>query len=72
MAPIKTACRYFDDKHKGKIIGIILTGFGMSSSVIIYIAEYIINPNAEKPNDDGFYSKEIASRVDIIIFNISV
>jgi hypothetical protein len=66
LIPLRTAWRYFDNKHKGKIVGFIMTGFGMSSLLFIYIAEYMINPDGDRPNDKGFYSEEIALRVKII------
>ncbi len=62
MAPIRTSLYYFP-KHKGKVVGIIVCGFGFSASFMNFIAEAVINPNKEDPDIHGYYPLEIAERV---------
>jgi len=60
--PVRTACHYFEN-HKGKVIGIVLCGFGVSASFMNIIAEEIINPHRYNPDSDGYYPKQIAENV---------
>ncbi len=62
MVPVRTALHYFP-KHKGKVIGIILCGFGISASMINLFAEYIINPNGVNPDKEGYFSQAIAKNM---------
>jgi len=62
LVPVRTALHYFP-KHKGKVIGIILCGFGISASMINLFAEYIINPKGVNPDKEGYFSHEIAKNM---------
>ena len=48
------------------MVGIILLGFGLSASLLIFIAERIINPDGVKPDKDGYFSEEISKNVNMI------
>lgn len=45
-----------------------MTGFGLSSFIFTFIANFIINPSSEPANKDGFYQPEIARRVYKFIY----
>jgi hypothetical protein len=45
------------------VVGIILLGFGLSASLLIFIAERIINPDGVKPDKDGYFSEDISKNV---------
>ena len=59
LSGIKNAWKYFPN-NKGLVNGIIIGGLGLSSSVFTPLADYIINKDGKKPNNDGFYDKEIS------------
>lgn len=63
--PVKTAWSYFP-KHRGKVVGIIVAGFGFSASLIIFLAEAIINPDGIEPDKDGYFNEEISKGVKFI------
>jgi MFS transporter, OFA family, oxalate/formate antiporter len=67
LAVIKNCWSYFPNR-KGLISGLIMTGFGLSSFIFTSIADFIINPNSQLANKDGFYPPEIAMRVYKFIF----
>jgi len=62
FVPVKAAWNYFP-KHRGKVIGIIVAGFGFSASFIIFLAEAIINPERIEPNQDGYFGEEVSKNV---------
>jgi hypothetical protein len=68
LSPLRLAWKHFPER-KGMITGIIMTGFGIGTSILNYISKNIINPNNEEKGDDDFYSEEIANRFkDYLIF----
>jgi hypothetical protein len=63
--PIRVAWKYWPT-HKGKVIGLILAGFSISSSFAVLLTKLIINPDnvtLESGSDDSFYPEEIANEV---------
>ena len=63
LAYIKNGWKYFP-KSQGLVNGIILSGGGISSSVLTPLADFfIINPEKEKTDDEGIYSKNISDRL---------
>lgn len=62
LSVISNGWKYFEN-NKGLVNGIIIGGLGLSSSVLNPLADFIINPEKAKTDDDGFYSKEIAMRL---------
>ena len=59
----KNIWKYFPNKQ-GLVNGIILTGSGLSGSVLTPIADYIfINPEREDPDEEGFYPKKVSDRL---------
>ena len=67
LSAIKNAWKYFPN-NKGLVNGIIIGGLGLSSSFFTPLADYIINKNGIKTNDDGFYDKEIADRLIYFLY----
>ncbi len=67
LAVLKNSWGYFPNR-KGLISGLIMTGFGLSSFIFTFIANFIINPNSDPANKDGFYKPEIAMRVYKFIY----
>lgn len=70
---------YFYPNKKGLISGIILFGYGVSSMIFSAIADYIINPNNESAEPNGFFNKSIADnthsyliKLNIILFIMSL
>ncbi len=67
LSAIKNAWKYFPN-NKGLVNGIIIGGLGLSSSFFTPLADYIINKNGIKTDDDGFYDKEIANRLIYFLY----
>ncbi len=67
LSIIKNAWKYFPN-NKGLVNGIIIGGLGLSSSFFTPLADYIINKNGIKTDDDGFYDKEIANRLIYFLY----
>ena len=65
---LKNCWKYFP-KNQGLVNGIIMTGGGISSSILTPIADYwIINPDRTKPDEEtGLYDKEISERLIIYL-----
>ena len=69
LSGIKNAWKYFPN-NKGLVNGIIIGGLGLSSSVFTPLADYIINKDGKKPNNDGFYDKEISERLIYFLYSM--
>ena len=67
LSAIKNAWKYFPN-NKGLVNGIIIGGLGLSSSVFTPLADYIINKEGKKPNEEGFYDKEISERLIYFLY----
>jgi len=61
---MRASWRHYPNK-KGLITGVLLAGFGSSSSIFNLIADRLINPFLEKPLENNIYSKEIANKVPL-------
>lgn len=62
LSVINNGWNYFKNS-KGLVNGIIIGGLGLSSSVLNPLADFMINPDKEGTEPDGFYKKEIADRL---------
>ena len=70
LSVIKNCWRYFPN-NKALINGIILTGFGISSSFYSFFADIIINYNKEPTDNQGYYSIEISNNlITFLKFNL--
>ena len=70
LSVIKNCWRYFPN-NKALINGIILTGFGISSSFYSFFADIIINYNKEPTDNQGYYSIEISNNlIAFLKFNL--
>ena len=63
LAVIKNVWKYFPN-NTGLVYGIIVSGAGMCSSIFTPLADFfVINPEKEPVNEDGFYPEYIAMRL---------
>ena len=62
--PVKTGWYYYPN-HKGRVLGIILCGFGFSSAILTFIVQGVINPNEIHASKGGFYPKEVYDHVPL-------
>jgi MFS family permease len=66
ILPLYCAWRYFPDKHKGKISGIILSAYALAPILTSFIAQRIINPNdVDVVTVDGkkYFPQDVANQV---------
>jgi hypothetical protein len=63
LPPVRTAWKYFSGKHKGKVVGIIVCGFGVSASFANIIAEIVINPESKNMDENGYFPEDVAKNV---------
>ena len=54
---LKTTWKYFPEK-KGFLTGLILCVFGLCPFIFTSIADAVINPGGEEPNDKGIFTQE--------------
>ena len=67
LAYVKNGWKYFP-KSQGLVNGIILGGGGISSSILTPLADFfIINPEKNGTDENGFYQKSIADRLPYFI-----
>jgi len=70
LSVIKNCWQYFPN-NKALINGIILTGFGISSSFYSFMADIIINYEKEPTNKEGYYSITISNNlITFLKFNL--
>lgn len=63
LAPVRTAWKYFPN-NKGLCVGIILMGFGLSSTFLNFVLMAIINPKKLKADHiTKIYPEEVADKV---------
>ena len=63
LAVIKNCWKYFPN-NTGLVYGIIVSGAGMCSSIFTPLADFfVINPEKEEVDEDGFYPEYIARRL---------
>ena len=70
LAVIKNCWKYFPN-NTGLVYGIIVSGAGMCSSIFTPLADFfVINPEKESVDSEGFYPQYIAMRLlRYLIFN---
>lgn len=76
FAPVKAAVSYFP-KRRGLCVGLIISGYGLSSTFYNFILTAIINPDSIKPDPiTKIYPNEVAHNVPdfvlVIIISIAV
>ena len=54
---LKTTWKYFPE-NKGLLTGLLLSVFGLCTFIFTSIADAIINPAGEEPNDKGIFTQE--------------
>ena len=67
MVPLICAWDYFPN-HKGKVSGLLMSAFGISSFFLNMITTAIVNPNDEKAlihinKDLDYFGEDVANRV---------
>ena len=61
--PIENCWKYYP-KSNALIFGICVAGLGLSSSILTPLADYfIVNPNKEGTNEEGYYSEKVANNL---------
>lgn len=66
--PIQNCWKYYP-KSNGLIFGICVAGLGLSSSILTPLADFfIVNPNKEPTDDNGYYPEEVANHLKTYLY----
>ena len=76
FSPILVGWSYFEE-HKGRVSGLVVTGFGLGAAIFNQITTAVVNPDNKEPDagDDGslgYYDWEISSRVPLMLRIIAI
>ena len=67
----KNCWNYFPEK-KGLLSGLILFGYGISSLIFTWVCESTVNKSFVKTNEEGYFSEEIANKMNKFIKKLNV